>query len=64
MINCSKMRKKIEDGFLGLPVSEPQGEGGPNLLCVLLGDNAFILIPWLVKRYSRKQLTRGERIAN
>ena len=30
----------------------------------LLGDDAFALMPWMVKPYSRGQLTREERIAN
>ena len=30
----------------------------------LLRDNAFALMPWLVKPYSRHQLTREERISN
>ena len=30
----------------------------------LLGNNAFALMPWLVKPYRRCQLTREERIAN
>ena len=38
--------------------------GGPNLHYFLLGDDAFTLMPWLVKPYSRCQLTREERIAN
>ena len=28
------------------------------------GDDAFALMPWLVKPYSRCQMTRGEKIAN
>ena len=30
----------------------------------LLGDDAFDLMPWMVKPYSRRQLTMEERIAN
>ena len=37
---------------------------GPDLHYFLLGDDAFGLMPWLVKPYSRRQLTREERIAN
>ena len=37
---------------------------GPNLHYFLLGDYAFALMSWLVKPYSRCQLTREERIAN
>ena len=38
--------------------------GGANLHYFLLGDDAFALIPWLMKPYSRRQLTREERTAN
>ena len=38
-------------------------EGGPDLH-FLLGDDAFALMPWVVKPYSRRQITREERIAN
>ena len=44
---------KIEDGTFGLLSAEPLGEGGP--------DFHFFLV---VKRYSRRELTREERIAN
>ena len=40
------------------------GEGGPDLHYALLGDDNFALMPWMVKPYSRRQLTREERIAN
>ena len=40
------------------------GWGGTDLHYFLLGDNAFALMPWLVKPYSRQQLNREERIAN
>ena len=56
--------KIIENGTLGLPPPEPLGPGGPDLHYFLLGDNAFALMPWLVKPYSRRQLTREESIAN
>ena len=59
IFNCSKLRKKIEDGTLGLPSHEPLGEGGPELHYFLLGDNAFALMPWLVKPYSRRQQRIG-----
>ena len=64
IFNNSKLRKKIEDGTLGIPPPEPLGEGGPDLHYFLLGDNAFALIPWMVKLYSKRQLTREGRIAN
>ena len=41
--------------------AEPLGEGGPDFL---LGDDAFASMPWIVKPFSQRQLTREERIAN
>ena len=43
---------------------EPLGKGIPDLHYFLLGDNAFALMPWMVKPYSARELTREERIAN
>ena len=63
IFNRSKL-KRIETGTLGLPPPEPLGPVGPNLHHFLLGDDTFALMPWLVKPYSRRQLTREERIAN
>ena len=63
IFNRSKL-KRIENGTFGLPPPEPLGPGGPDLHYFLLGDNTFALMPWLVKPYSRRQLTREERIAN
>ena len=64
MFNSSKLRKKIHDGTLGLPLPEPLGEEGPDLQYFLLCYNTFMLMPWLVKPYSRRQLTRKEGVAN
>ena len=64
ILNRSKLKRRIENGRLGLPPPEPLGPGGPNLHYFLLGDNTFALMPWVVKPYSRRQLTREERIGN
>ena len=64
IFNRNKLKRRIENGTLGLPPPEPLGPGGPDLYYFLLGDDAFALMPWLVKPYSRCQLTREERIAN
>ena len=57
IFNSSKLKRRIENGTLGLPPPEPLGPG-------MLGDDTIFLMPWLVKPYSRRQLTREERIAN
>ena len=64
IFNHSKLRRKIENVTLGLPPPEPLGPGGPNLHYFKLGDDAFALMPWFLKPYSRRQLTRQKRIAN
>ena len=53
IFNRSKMKRGIENGTLGLPPPELLEPGGPDLHYFLQGDNAFALIPWLVKPYSR-----------
>ena len=62
IFNLRQLRKQIEDGTLRLPPPEPMGESGPDLEYFLPADNAFTLMPWLVKPYSRRQLTREERM--
>ena len=64
IFNRSKLKRRIENGTLGIPPPEPLGPGGPDMHYFLLGDDAFALMPWLMKPYSRCQLTREERIAN
>ena len=64
IFNYSKLKRRIENGTLGLPPPEPLGPRGPDLHYLLLWDNAFALIPWLVMPYTGQQLTRKERIAN
>ena len=64
IFNRSKLKRRIENGTLGLPSPEPLGPGGPNLHHFLLGGDAFALMPWLAKLYSRRQLIWEETIAN
>ena len=64
IFNHSKLKRRIENVTLGIPPPEPLGPGGPDLHYFLLGDDAFALMPSLMKPYSRHQLTREERIAN
>ena len=55
IFNRSKLKRRLENGTLGLPPPEPlgPGEGGADLHYFPLGDDAFALMPWLVKPYSR-----------
>ena len=62
IFNRSNLMEKIEDGsFRHL---NHWGERRPDLHYFLLGGDAFVLMSWIVKPYSRRQLTREERIAN
>ena len=54
---------KDRGGSLELPPPEPQREEGSDLHYFLLGDKVFALMPWMAKPYSRRQLTREEKIA-
>ena len=54
IFNCSNLKRRIENGTLGLPLPEPLRPGGPDLYYFLLGDYALALMPWLVKPYSRR----------
>ena len=64
IFNHSKLKRRIENGRFRLPPPEPLGPWEPDLHYFLLGDDAFALMSWLIKPYSRQQLTREERIAN
>ena len=39
IFNHSKLKRRIENGTLGLPPPEPLGPGGPDLHYFLLGDD-------------------------
>ena len=58
IFNRRDLREKLVDGNFGLPAPVP------DLHYFLFGDDAFTLMPWMVKPYSRMQLTREERITN
>ena len=64
ILNHSKLKRRTENVTLGLPPPEPLGPACPDLHYFLQGDDAFDLMPWLVKPYSRLQLNRVEIIAN
>ena len=54
IFNRSKLRRKIENGTLGLPPPEPLGPGLLDLHYFLLADNAFALMSWLVNPNSNR----------
>ena len=56
--------EKIENGSSGLLSPDSLGEGESYFHYLWLGEEAFALMLWMVKPYSRRQLTREERIAS
>ena len=64
IFNCSKVKGRNGNRTLVLLPTEPLAPGEPDPHYFLLGDNDFALMPWLVKPYSRRQLTRKGRKAN
>ena len=48
----TNLRDKIEDDSIGFPDSESLGTGGPKVNFFLLGDDAFLLMLWLMRPYS------------
>ena len=62
IFNRSKLKRRIENGTLGLPSPEPLGPGAKS---TLLPAGGRCLCPYALSgQYSRQQLTREERIAN
>ena len=64
IFNSSKLQIIVEKGILGLPPPEPLGPGGARSTLLPAGGRRLDLMPWLVKPYSRRQLTKEERIAS
>ena len=60
----SELRHKIEDGSIGLRESESLGIGGPKVNFFILRDDAFPLILWLMKPWSRQGMDLKERVFN
>ena len=64
IFNCSKLRRKLQNGNLGLPPPEPLGPGGPNLHYLFLGNDVCALMPWLTRaeRIANYRISRGRRV--
>ena len=64
IFNTRHLKRKIDDGSIGLPDPGPITQGGRDVPYFILADDAFALKTWLMKPYGRRMLTREERIAN
>ena len=67
IFNASQLKRRIEDGRIGVPDPAPITQGGPDVPYVILADDAFALKAhktlWQ-KDVNEPMLTREERIAN
>ena len=61
IFNRSKLKRRIENGSLGLPPPEPLGAGGPDLHYFLLEDDAFVLMTWLLVDHHGAEAKSSER---
>ena len=64
IFNTCHLKRKIVDGSIGFPDPAPITQGGRDVPCFILADDAFALKTWLMKPYGRRMLTREEKIAN
>ena len=62
-IDCH-LKRKIDNGSIGFPDPALITQGSPDVPYFILTDDAFALKTWLMKPYSRRMLTREEKIAN
>lgn len=64
LFNNCELKTMLEENILGLPPSAPLPGDDKNTPYFLIGDDAFPLKSWMVKPYSRHNLTYEERIFN
>ena len=64
VFNRSELKAAIEDDSIGFPPASRLPGETRMLPYYLLGDDAFALKPWLMKPYSRRNMTHGQRIFN
>ncbi len=64
VFNHSAIKEAIEDGTAGLPPNDRIHQDDGRIPYFFIGDDAFALKPWLMKQYSRRGLSRPEKIFN
>lgn len=64
VFNNSDLKKAIEDGTTGFPAADPfPGDDRP-MPYFIIGDDAFALRTWLMKPFSKRNMSDEERIFN
>lgn len=64
IFNHSELKETFENGSIGLPAADPLPHDDQPMPYFIVGDDAFPLRTWLMKPYSRRNLTDAERIFN
>ena len=64
LFNASRMVTKLEEGELNLPDARPLPHDDKEMPYFFIGDDAFALKWWLMKPYSRRNMTHQQAIYN
>lgn len=64
IFNSSDLKAAIEDGTIGFPAPQPLRGDDKDMPFFIAGDDAFPLRTWLMKPFSRRNLTDEELIFN
>lgn len=64
IFNRSTLKAGLEQGTLGLPPPEPLPYDNRNVPYFIVGDEAFPLQPWLMKKFPNREVGRRCRIFN
>ncbi|MCM8858028.1 MAG: transposase family protein [Candidatus Thiodiazotropha sp.] len=64
VFNQSELKETIENGSIGFPAADPLPQDDRPMPYFIIADDAFPLRTWLMKPFSRRNLTNQERIFN
>lgn len=64
IFNDCELKEMVETGMLSLPADEPLPDGDTDVPYFFIGDDAFALRSWLMKPFSKRDLTRQEQVFN
>lgn len=60
----TELKEAIEDGTIGFPEADPLPNDDKTMAYFIIGDDAFALRSWMMKPFSRRDLSKEERIFN
>lgn len=64
IFNDCDLKEMVELGRMHIPAAEPLADGDKDVPYFFIGDDAFALRSWLMKPFSKRDLTREEQIFN